>query len=74
LPAGVSGSSVEGNTSGTLILNAGTKIQFLYTSTILNGSYTLSVSISNSDSQSKSSNIVLPGQNGRKTDTNITAP
>ena len=74
VPAGASGSVAQGNLSGTLTLNAGTKIQFLYSSVLLSGTYTISVTISNSDNQSTSSKIALPGQNERKTSTNLTEP
>ena len=74
VPAGATESSSQGLMSGNLTLNAGTKIQFLYSSALLNGTYTISVTISNSDNQTTSAKIALPGQNGRKTGTNLTGP
>ena len=66
VPAGATGSSATGDMTGTLTMNAGTKIQFLYSSTLLSGTYTISVTISDSDNQSTSSKIALPGQNVQK--------
>jgi hypothetical protein len=74
VPAGVTGSSAQGNMSGTVTLNAGTKIQLIYASIILNGTYTISVTVSDSDKLSTSANIAFPGQNERKTNTNLTGP
>jgi hypothetical protein len=76
VPAGVSGSATEGNMTGTLTVNAGTKILILYSSTLLGGTYTISVSISDSDNQTQttSPNIALPGQTERKTNLNLTGP
>jgi len=74
VPAGVTGSSAQGNMSGTVTLNAGTKIQLIYASVILNGTYNISVTVSDSDNLGTSSNIAFPGQNERKTNTNLTGP
>jgi hypothetical protein len=72
VPATASSSGAQGNVTGTLTLKAGTKILFLYSSTLFNGAYTLFVTISNSDDQSTSSKIGLPAQNEQKT--NLTGP
>jgi hypothetical protein len=76
VPAGASGSATQGNMSGTLILNAGTKILLLYSSTLISETYTIYVTISDSDNQSTSTstNSVLPGKNERKTNLNLTGP
>ncbi|HUX60454.1 MAG TPA: hypothetical protein VMV32_04010 [Ignavibacteriaceae bacterium] len=55
VPAGASSSSTVGNTSGTLVIKAGTKILFVYSSTLQSGAYVLSITISNSDNQGSSS-------------------
>ncbi|MCL5031181.1 MAG: hypothetical protein M1480_19430 [Bacteroidetes bacterium] len=55
VPAGTTSSSSQGNLSGTLKIQAGTKILFLYSSTFSNGTYTVFVTMSNSDNQSATS-------------------
>lgn len=55
VPAGTTSSSSQGNLSGTLKIQAGTKILFLYSSTFTNGTYTVFVTMSNSDDQSATS-------------------
>ncbi len=57
VPAGTTSSSSQGDISGTVTLNAGTKILLFYTSTLSNGSYTLSVTVSNSDDLSQSASL-----------------
>ena len=52
VPAGATASSSQGNLAGSFTISADTKIMLLYTSTFLNGSYTVYVTISNSDTQS----------------------
>ena len=51
VPAGTTSSSSQGNLSGTIKVQAGTKILLLYSSTFSNGAYTVFVTISNSDDQ-----------------------
>ena len=51
VPAGTTSSSSQGNLSGTIKVQAGTKILFLYSSTFSNGAYTVYVTMSNSDNQ-----------------------
>lgn len=58
-PAGVLSSSTVGNTMGNLVIKAGTKILFVYSSTLQTGAYVLFVTISNSDNQS-STNVTGP--------------
>lgn len=74
VPATASSSEAQGSVTGTLTLKAGTKILFLYSSTLFNGTYTLYVTISNSDDQSTSTStkIAVPAQNEQKT--NLTGP
>lgn len=54
IPAGATSSVTTGDVSGQVFIKAGTKILVLYTSTLVNGVYTLSATISNSDSQTSS--------------------
>jgi hypothetical protein len=54
LPAGATSSTTEGNFQGNVTMNAGTKILFLFSSTLNSGSYTIYVTESNSDDQSSS--------------------
>jgi len=54
VPAGVTSTNSQGNVSGTLQIKVGTKILFVYSSTMLSGTYTIYVTISNSDDQSSS--------------------
>ena len=51
VPAGAISSSVQGAVTGNLNIAAGTKILIIYSSTLLNGVYLLSATISNSDDQ-----------------------
>ncbi len=51
IPIGASSSTTTGDVSGQVVINAGTRILVLYSSTLINGVYTLSATISNSDSQ-----------------------
>ncbi len=51
VPAGTTSSSSQGNLNGTIKVQAGTKILFLYSSTFSNGAYTVFVTMSNSDDQ-----------------------
>jgi hypothetical protein len=73
-PDGATSSTIQGSVTGTLAMNAGTSIQFLFYSTFLSGNYTLYVTESSNDSVGTSSSITLPGQNERKTNTIITGP
>lgn len=50
-PAGVSSITTQGNVTGTLQIKVATKILFVYSSTNSNGTYTVSVTMSNSDNQ-----------------------
>lgn len=60
VPAGTTSSSSQGNLNGTLKIQAGTKILFLYSSTFSNGAYTVYVTMSNSDDQSATTNPTAP--------------
>ncbi len=51
IPAGATSSTTTGDVSGQVVIKAGTKILILYSSTLINGVYTLSATISNSDSK-----------------------
>lgn len=51
IPAGTTGSSVEGEGAGTIIMDAGIKVLVLYTSTFIEGEYTLYVSVTTSADQ-----------------------
>jgi hypothetical protein len=51
VPPGAISSSVQGAVTGNLNIAAGTKILIIYSSTLLNGVYLLSATISNSDDQ-----------------------
>jgi|WetSurMetagenome_2_1015567.scaffolds.fasta_scaffold511118_2 hypothetical protein len=74
VPAGTTSSTSQGDLSGTFTLNAGTNIELLFSSILLNGTYTISVTISNSDSQSTSTKIGVSGQNEQKTSSSLTDP
>lgn len=49
IPAGTMSTKTEGAVSGTVTLNAGTKVLILFSSTFSDGTYTLSATISSSD-------------------------
>ena len=51
IPAGTTGSSVEGEGAGTIIMDAGIKVLVLYTITFIEGEYTLYVSVTTSADQ-----------------------
>jgi len=51
IPAGATNGTSQGDITGTITLKAGTKILVLYSSTFVDGSYTLYATISNSDDQ-----------------------
>lgn len=51
IPAGTTSSSVEGEGAGTIIMNAGTDVLVIYTSTFIDGTYTLYVSVTTSEDQ-----------------------
>ena len=51
LPASATGSSVQGEASGTIEVNAATKFLILYSSTFISGNYVLYATTSNSDDQ-----------------------
>ena len=51
VPASATSASSQGNLTGTFTLSADTKILLYYTSTLLNGAYTVYVTISNSNNQ-----------------------
>jgi hypothetical protein len=51
IPAGATSSSIEGEASGTFVMDAGTKILVIYTSTFIEGTYTIYTSITTSDDQ-----------------------
>ena len=60
IPAGTTSSASQGELTGTVTINAGTKILFLYTSTLINTVYTVYVTVSNSDDQSNSTTLTGP--------------
>jgi hypothetical protein len=49
VPTGASGSSAQGAVTGDLTFQAGTHIQILYSSTMINGNYILYATVSSSD-------------------------
>ena len=51
IPAGTTSSSVEGEGAGTIIMDAGIKVLFIYTSTFIENAYTLYVSVTTSEDQ-----------------------
>lgn len=51
LPIGATSSSTSGDVTGTITINADTKVLVIYTSTINNGIFTLSATLSTSESQ-----------------------
>jgi hypothetical protein len=51
IPAGTTGSTVEGEGAGTIIMDAGIKVLVIYTSTFIEGDYTLYVSVTTSADQ-----------------------
>jgi hypothetical protein len=51
IPTGATSSSVEGAGAGTFIMDAGTKILVIYTSTFIDSAYTLYISITTSEDQ-----------------------
>jgi hypothetical protein len=51
IPAGTTGSSVEGEGAGTIVMDAGIKVLVIYTSTFIEGEYTLYVSVTTSADQ-----------------------
>jgi hypothetical protein len=51
VPASATSSSVQGPVTGNMNIAAGTKILIIYSSTLINGIYLLSATISNSDDQ-----------------------
>ena len=55
IPPAATNSTTEGDVSGQVIINAGTRILLIYTSKIVDGVYTLSATISNSDNQTTTS-------------------
>ncbi len=55
IPAGATSSSSVGNLSGSLVIKAGTKILFVYSSTLQTNVYVISITVSNSDNQNSTS-------------------
>src|ERR1035437_7990779 len=51
VPASAISSSVQGAVTGNLNISAGTRILIIYSSTLINGTYLLSATISNNDDQ-----------------------
>jgi hypothetical protein len=51
VPAGALTTNTQGAVTGSLIINAGTRIMIVYSSTLINGAYVLYATISSSDSQ-----------------------
>ncbi len=60
VPAGTTSASSQGNLTGTVNVKASTKILLLYSSTLFNGTYTIYVTISNSDDQSATPTVTGP--------------
>ncbi len=50
-PGALTPPTLQGDYKGTLTINAGTKIAVVYSSTLLNGTYSVFATISSSDSQ-----------------------
>jgi hypothetical protein len=61
IPNGATSSSVEGEGTGTIIMDAGTKVLVLYTSTFIEDAYTLFISITTSEDQTEG---ILPNPIG----------
>jgi hypothetical protein len=72
VPSGAISASSSGDMAGTITMAAGTKVSFFYTSTLLNSAYTITVSVSNSDSTS--SRTTLSSPKDRIKDTDFTEP
>jgi hypothetical protein len=51
IPSGTISQSTQGDVKGNITMNAGTKILIIYSSTLINGAYTLYATLSSSDSQ-----------------------
>jgi len=51
IPSGAISSTEKGDVSGTIVIKAGTSILVLYSSTLVNGAYTISATISSSDDE-----------------------
>jgi hypothetical protein len=51
IPSGTTNSSVEGEGAGTIIMDAGINVLVIYTSTFVDGTYTLYVSVTTSEDQ-----------------------
>ena len=49
IPAGTTSSTVEGEGAGTITMDAGVDVLVIYTSTFIDGSYTLYVSVTTSE-------------------------
>jgi len=52
IPAGATSSSSSGDVSGTVVIKAGTKILIIYTSSLVNGIFNLTATLTSSDTQS----------------------
>ena len=50
-PVGTTSSSAEGETSGTFVIDAGTNILVIYSSTFIEGTYIIYASVTTSDDQ-----------------------
>jgi len=53
IPAGTTSSSVEGEGAGTIIMDAGTDVLVIFTSTYIDFAYTLYVSVTSSEDQTE---------------------
>ena len=53
LPVGATSSAAEGELAGTFLIKAGTKILVIYTSTFIDGEYTIFASVTTSDDQTE---------------------
>ncbi|MBZ0199889.1 MAG: hypothetical protein K8H86_08475 [Ignavibacteriaceae bacterium] len=60
VPANTQSSSVQGDVSGNIIIKAGTKILIVYSSTFVDGTYTIYATISSSDDQTNTTGVVTP--------------
>ncbi len=60
VPSNATGSTFTGAVSGSVSIKAGTRILIIYSSTLINGLYTLSATISNSDDSSQNNNPTAP--------------
>jgi hypothetical protein len=60
IPANATNTAAQGDVSGTVNINAGTKILILYSSTFIEGSYTLFATLSTNEPIETDDNSVTP--------------